>query len=631
MAREQRIVQCQNCGATVISALKIRDICRDCYRSEPRQECVICRQVRHNINNEGLCPGCELKNRQVHQECSRCHSLKPITDNNAILCGLCAAYESRRQEQSQRPLAECISCKRLRKPVLKERNICNSCWRSEVNGQDECILCGITKKLHIRSKKICKTCYQNSQASNKLREYITKYKTPFAVNQDYFELATTRIEWGKVSSYHYRQLSAFGDFLKTEKLPKHLSWEFIFERLESLSAQNGVKEKMLRASLWQLGQLLEERKELPEKYNAYLARRASLAPASKAPEHFRSCLLEYANWLAERNIVPETIRDHLEVLSGFCIWCSSKNILDMALVRTTLINDYVETLHWQWKCSECEEPTKNNTSKPTTPVQCQNCKKPQGLQRTRRHSINTVRQHCSKLRVFFDWAKITNRVVHNPVQYTIKAPDAKIQHYSAELYFQLGAYVKHQDSDPFEALLLYLILVHALSVQEITRAELPHITPIRDSIVTPSLADLYYIIIPSPKPSLGRLSPGRPDRRLLFPDEASTWLKPLLARFEKLRDKQVANPNNHYLFYQPQRVSYHPTPLSKEVTWRIVKDVTLKAVNVPCNPNALRKTAGIMLADFTDGSVLYHLGWSQSQAFQYVSAPREVITPRKES
>jgi len=232
------------------------------------------------------------------------------------------------------------------------------------------------------------------------------------------------------------------------------------------------------------------------------------------------------------------------------------------------------------------------------------------------------------LLVFFDWLKINRMIVVNPVQRKIPAPRPTIQHYPLEVIKQLCASIIARDADPVEAFILYLILFHALSVWELQHALLPTILPLSQDIVAPSLAEVYYVVVPKPVPSLGDRSPGRPDMRLDFPLQAASWLKPLLERFERQREQMVSNPRNRYLLVAPNKTR-HNTPVGHVFIWRMVRQASVQALGVACNPNTLRKTAAVMFADRAGAGILRWMGWDDQQAFAYTWAAREMLQPQQ--
>jgi hypothetical protein len=170
-------------------------------------------------------------------------------------------------------------------------------------------------------------------------------------------------------------------------------------------------------------------------------------------------------------------------------------------------------------------------------------------------------------------------------------------------------------------------MFHALSVWELQHAQLPTVFSLRQDIPQPWLAEAYYVLVPKPIPSLGDRSPGRPDVRLDFPVSAAPWLKPLLERFEHQRQQRVKNPKNRYLLITPS-TARHDTPVGKVFVWETVRNASLRVLGVACNPNTLRKTAGMMFADRAGAGILHWMGWDDQQAFAYTWAAREMIHPQ---
>ena len=175
--------------------------------------------------------------------------------------------------------------------------------------------------------------------------------------------------------------------------------------------------------------------------------------------------------------------------------------------------------------------------------------------------------------------------------------------------------------------MLYLIIFHALSVWELRHAALPTVLPLRKDIAAPTLAEAYYVNVPKPAPTRGDRSPGRPDVRLDFPVKAAPWLKPLLLRFERQRQRMVGDANNRYLFVTP-KLARHNTVVSHFFIWKMVQQASQRVLGAACNPNALRKTAGVLFADRAGAGVLHWMGWDDQQAFAYTWALREVVQPR---
>jgi len=452
------------------------------------------------------------------------------------------------------------------------------------------------------------------------------FTTPYPYNKVLFDLLTTTIGWEAVNQHTDQKFRAFGRFLQTQQLPEPVTWEIIEETLPPLGPTNRNPPKQVRACLLDLGHLLVARGKL-ESRETYIARRNALLPMKQAPEHLQALLHRYTTWLWERRTVPGNVRDHMKVLASFWSWCEQRGIRSPEEVQASLVNEYLLTLYWQWQCSVCQGTMAFEPSSRKAPRACAHCSTIGSLSKAKRYAQNTVRGHRAKLLVFFDWLKMNRMIIVNPVQGKTPAPSPTIHHYPPEVIRQLCAYIAAPDGDPVEALILYLILFHALSVWELQHAQLPTVFSLRQDIPQPRLSEAYYVIVPKPAPSLGDRSPGRPDVRLDFPAKAAPWLKPLLERFESQRQQRVRNPRNRYLLIAPS-TARHNTPVGKVFVWETVRKASLRVLGAACNPNTLRKTAGVMFADRAGAGVLRWMGWDEQQAFAYTWAAREMIHPQ---
>ncbi len=424
----------------------------------------------------------------------------------------------------------------------------------------------------------------------------------------------------------YQKFRAFGRFLQTQKLSEPLTWAMIEEALPMLGSANRTQSTLVRACLRELGHLLVARSDL-ESWETYLARRSALQPLKSAPQAMQDCLHCYTTWLWERQTAPNNVREHLRVLASFWSWCGERGIASPEEVQGVLVNEYLLTLYWQWQCSTCQGTMAFDPHTRKAPRGCAHCGTIGSLTKQTRSAQNTVRGRRAVLFVFFTWLKMNRMVIANPVQRKTPAPEPTIRHYPPEVIKQLGVYVRAPNADPVEALILYLIIFHALSVWELRHAILPTVLPLRQEIATPALAEAYYVIVPRPAPTRGAHSPGRPDIRLNFPAKAAPWLKPLLRRFEIQRQQRAVDLKNRYLFLTSS-TARHNTPSSPVFIWRTVTRASLRVLGAACNPNALRKTAGVIFADRAGAGVLRWMGWDDQQAFAYTYAARETMQPR---
>jgi len=481
--------------------------------------------------------------------------------------------------------------------------------------------------IHAKELGLCKLCYKNHLAPDILRRYAIDYATPYPYNKGLFELLVTTINWETITDQVYLRFRAFGQFLQEHQLSNPLSWEAVEEVLPPLGRTNRSRLKHVRACLFDVGHLLVARGKL-ESRETYLARRHALQPMKQVPQHIQPLLHRYVAWLWERQTSPSCVRDHLEVLASFWTWSERQEISLPEQVQAPLISHYLLSLYWQWRCSACKGAVEFEAENRKKPHACPLCSAIGCLSQEKRFGQNTVRGYRAKLWVFFDWAKVNRLVLANPVLRKTPAPEPTIQHYSSEMINYLCEYITSPDADAAEALTLYLIIFHALSVMELRHAQLPTIFTLQKDLPQVSLADAYYIILPRPVPTVGDRTPGRPDSRLDFPQAAASWLKHLLERFERQRQLAAKNPKNRYVFIAPNKAR-HNTPVSGFYVRKLVQNGSLRAVGAPCNPNILRKTAGVLFADRAGAGVLRWMGWDEQQAFTYAWATRELISPQR--
>lgn len=515
----------------------------------------------------------------------------------------------------------------MRISALFGRSICKACYLEELNGRGICARCGKFQVIYHKDKQLCKHCIANDRAPGDLRNYIESFTSPYPYNTVLFDLLATSIDWDTVDEDRVRQFRVFGRFLQTYKFNRPLTWEAIEEALPPLQHAQSRRPEMIRSCLLDLGHLLVARGEM-ESREAYTRRRNALAPIQKAPEHIRPILHRFTSWLWERRNVPDSVGDYLEVLASFWSWCDQRAVRSPMEVHNVLINDYLLTLYWQWQCSVCQNAINFDPRDREAPGVCDYCGAISSYKKVKRYVQNTVRLYRGKLRVFFDWAKLNHIVITNPVQRKVPAPSPTIHHYTPEVIKNLCPYIIAPDAHPVEALILYLIIFHALSVWELRHAQLPNLTPLHGRIALPSLAEAYHIRIPKPEPSLGDRTSGRPNVQVSFPTQAAQWLKPLLERYEYHRQQKVKDHNNRYLLFSPI-TGRHNIPVGRGYVNMLVRQVSQRVLGKVCNANTLRKTVGLMFTDRSGAGVLRFMGWDSQQAFRYYWAERILVHPQE--
>jgi hypothetical protein len=528
--------------------------------------------------------------------------------------------------------AKCVSCGAARSTSLLKEDICQSCYTRRKNGISRCRgKCGKDKVIVNLQHHLCKHCYADMIAANNLRSYLDRYSSPFAENKSYFDLLAGAVDSNRVTEKIVRRYKAIGEFLREHALPEQLTWEAIEEILPPVRRVQRYKTKLIRSCLRDIGQLLAESGRL-ETRAAYISRRRSFQPIARAPAHFRNDLLKYLGWLTHDKYSPSSIRSSLCSIVCFLSWCDERGISSFSKVQVLTAESYQQTLYWKWVCKECKhtipfEPWQDSAPEKT----CCNlkCKASGTYVRCRRHSQSYIRTQTSNLFTFFAWAEHNQLVQSNPVQCRVRENEAKVTHYSEQVFEKLCAHLKSPQADPEEALALYLILFHAFRVAELRLAQIPlSVSLVGRQSEPPSVENYYLLIAPQPRPRANNAG-GRPNLHIDFPLEAAYWLNPILIRFEQHRASIVCNSHNNYLFVSSQSAR-HNIPVSKEYIRRLVTKATRDVLGAVANASALRRTSGVIFTDECPrrGAVLTKLGWGAQRANGYTFMRRRILHPR---
>ena len=617
---------CVYCGVPCRSVLCSRVVCRSCHRSRPSVACPRCaRRTQQPDPQTSLCPTCVKMVARPVLACSRCGRVKRIYDLEG-LCYVCCRsliLLAHMHEVKSVPVL-CHICGQRRRRELLSEPICRTCLHARQRGPEECARCHQPRVIYNLRTHTCKQCYNDIRAPDSLRRYIDTYQTPYPANQRLFDLFVSTIDWSATDKVINRRARYFGRFLQATPLPTPLTWEAIDRTMPPLGDTNRNIPKQIRASLLALGHLLAARGEL-EPREDYLERRNALVVLQRSPKELLPLLERYFDWLWERNTVPANIRDHGEALSAFWTWAVARGVATPSAVQVEFLNDYLLTLYWQWRCDACQAVAPFDPARRESPATCPHCHALHTMEQTTRYAQNTVRGQRAKLYVFFEWAHANQLVLRNPVQRKTPAPAPTIRHYASDVIRPLCAYISDPTANPREALLLYLILFHGMSAWELCHAQIPIVANLAGGALTGiPLVEAYYVIVPRPAPSRGNRAPGRPSTRLEFPSAARPWLASLLERYERYRADQLQQRRNDYLFVTPLR---HNIPISRSWINSLVAQATQRILGGACNPNTLRKTCALQLAERGGGAILCELGWNPMQAFVYMWAARVVVAP----
>jgi hypothetical protein len=260
-AKPYRTVTCDVCGNRGRINLKIRDVCKPCYLSEPPSYCEGCKSIRPHVRpKDKRCARC-IRSDQQTGRCVNCKDIAVLVNG---LCKTCSKNKYKRTRNRKKLVkAVCSNCGKLRRRATDLNTICKACYAKKQNGIGICAKCGKERVFENKGKRLCKQCYTESLAPKLLRKYVTQYTSPYLYNQFLFKLITRPIDWSSVSESHHQKYKAIGLFLQSNKIPEPLTWEKIDELLPPLDNPSGrMRTKRIRQSLLDIGYALAKKRLL---------------------------------------------------------------------------------------------------------------------------------------------------------------------------------------------------------------------------------------------------------------------------------------------------------------------------------------------------------------------------------
>jgi hypothetical protein len=201
-----------------------------------------------------------------------------------------------------------------------------------------------------------------------------------------------------------------------------------------------------------------------------------------------------------------------------------------------------------------------------------------------------------------------------------------IRRYADDVVERLCRYMVTPDTDTREALVLYLIIFHQLTVTEICKAKLPSLAA-ETRGTCDRARDFEYLLLPVRKPTRGQLSRGREDPILKYTKEAASWLRPLLERyFEKRRN----NVGSEYLLVGPCHRTRNNRPVTHRTISRLVHKASQRVLNAMISPRDLRNTAAAIRANKSKrrGAILTKLGYSSERATRFNYLETFLLQPK---
>lgn len=609
---------CDTCGRSYTTEVQHHNLCRHCVKKAEKAQCRHCGTSRHSVSDEtGLCPRCTALARQSKAICTQCQTYKVIYNPERVLCYYCDMMTRRRS------LTMCSVCGKSCISTMVTQAICFSCWKKRLNGESACSRCGKIRIIRNKGLHLCAFCDADRLAPDQLTRYVEQFQAPYPHNVQLLKFLITGLDWRSTDRHILRRVKAFGTFLQAVSVPWPLNWEIIERLLPPIDNSNLTKTRAVRACLFEIGHMLAARGDI-EPRTTYVERQRAIRPIERAPAAIQPLLCDFTAWMLERRYDLQSVRTNLSNLAAFWNWCEKQGMRMPAEVSIPAINTYYKVVGYQWRCSTCHAVIAYDEARDGLSC-CPNCQTPHAMVREERVAHRTLMRTVDTLKLFFAWAKHQRKTVINPVRITMERPHRTIEQYDSEVMRALMHYVRSPESDPEEALVLYLILVHACSVSELRLAQLPHggASP-KDRGA--SLADMYHVILPQRQATIGKRSSRQSRTRLDFPAAIASWLMPLLQRYQTDRSRVLVHPRNRYLFVGTRL--RRNLPVSPQYIRSVVRRATERVLGAACNPVTLRKTAGILLADSQGAGMLEWMGWQAQQAFIYTWAARKVVHPQ---
>jgi hypothetical protein len=466
-----------------------------------------------------------------------------------------------------------------------------------------------------------------------------------------------------------RRYRAIGEYLKIYELPEILTWQAIHDALPKLSNRGRIRSKLVRSGLLELGNLFLQARLLPD-WDSYLCEQRLDKYLKSVPPMFVDHVAAFERWAADGMLnpkldiklhgsepltnTPDAILETVKAVVIFLDWCVKRNICVLADINRGTVASYKETLFWQQECSACRKRIPLDFVHTSETCSNHECQANNSYVKVRRLARASVNRYTMNLRTFFNWAQLHDVVLENPFAYDIdKTPTGtftvmnergqlveisdSIRRYDDYVVAQLCRYIVSPDADPEEALVLYLIIFHLLTVTELRHAKIPSLAAAAEKRASQCdrAEDFEYLQLPVRKLSRGRQSPGREGSIMKFPKEAASWLRPLLERYFEKRRK---GRDSEYLFVGQFHRTRKNRPVNKRYICELVHRASRRILNGTVNPRDLRGTSAAIMAHRSKrrGAILTKLGYKSLRAtrFNYLESfllePKTTSTKRRQ-
>lgn len=628
------------------------DVCEGCLSDLPKVRCPACSRLVSKLQVDApFCRRCAGKYSNLKTVCETCGVADYPLISDPSHCRKCHRKAHHKLWlKSMRQNIVCNVCGLTKPAEKKTERICGTCYEKRRGVWVKCTFSGCSRVTNYRSSQLCKRHYEERRAPKALEKYVRNYRSPFPQNDRYFSALAAKLRFDSCNAaettirtrdlWRYR---AIGEYLKNCELPETLTWRAIEDALPRLTKRARVRTKFIRSCLFELGNLFLQE----ELWSKYRQERLLEKYLKSTPVIFVEHVAAFERWASQGMLNPKldinppeaqpltnttrAILGTVKAVGVFLQWWVRRNILSLADVNQSTIESYKETLFWQYECTVCGKRTHLDVDKTSEKCSDSECQAMNACVKIRRLTRRSVTDITVKLRTFFNWAQLHNRVRENPLRHEVFAHNTftamnergemieiseSIRRYADDVVERLCRYMVTPDADPGEALVLYFIIVHQLTVTEICKARLPSLAANETRGTCDRAKDFEYLLLPVRKPTRGQLSPGREDPILKYPKEAACWLRPLLERyFEKRRN----NVGSEYLFVGQCHRTRNNRPVTHRTISRLVHRASQRVLNAMISPRDLRNTAAAIMANKSKrrGAILTKLGFSSERATRF--------------
>ena len=643
------------------------DVCDLCVRKLPKVQCGGCpTKVRRLQPDSPFCLQCSRRLSKVKIACEKCGLADYPRISYPGHCGKCYLNAVHRKNVKLRLRKfVCCACGLTKTSLPNAEMICKSCYEKRRTSKGRCTATGCRGSIYNKKLRLCR--YHNDErfAPKRLDKYIKSYDSPFPQNVRYFLALTTKLGLANCNvderSVLVRDLlkyRAVGEYLQSHELPELLTWQAIHEALPKARkrGQRGrIRVHFIRSGLLELGHHI-----LSEQFVQYLRERLMEKWLRSTPVMFVEHVTAFEKWASKGMLNPkldinlheaqplantcEYTQRTTKTVIRFLKWCVKCDICSLANITERTAASYKETLFWQLECSACRKRIPLDVAKTNEICSNQECQAINSYVKIRRLARASVNQYTVNLRTFFNWAQLRDVVSENPFPYNtdkirrgftvrnkrgqVVEIAASIRRYDDKVVERFFSYMALPDADPEEALILYLIFFHLLTVTELRNAKIPSLVTAAENPTgeCDRARDFEYLLLPVRQPSRGLQSPRRDGPIMKYAKKPAWWLRPLLERyFEKRKRIGVSE----YLFVgRHQRTQNKPVCDTQMLD--LVQRASQRVLNGVVNPRDLRNTAAAILADRSKrrGAILTRLGYTRGWATRFNYLEMFLLDPK---